>query len=576
MADVRWRLLEIAGECVHSADRMTKARLHYYTRQPRYILRTVLLVLGMGLLASWLEDKIHGRDVSRVGTAVEEVSDEDGDENEDGSDEIEAETEDSLLRDIRYLAGPHHRGKLLDLIESIPNLKLNLDLVGGEPEELSKSKLRGEVMAVLEKSKFAADRKSLFQDYADALLLEGKPRVEAQERLRVQATALPPVKLANEMMGDLFTMQRESLQAVNAYVIEGKRGDASGAREMALDVCINNKLADRLVELRSQPEYEAELQQMGLHRRSAAAILSGNYGELMKTTAAGAWESAVHQPVEVILTFLCGVVWFIVIHQLGGVKLKRNWISLLAVAMGVLSPVLTLFIYGLQRHYHGLEENGTFWNDLLFFIAGVGLREEVSKLILFAPLLWLLRNKSEAEILVTAACVGLGFAIEENINYFRGVVAAMPLARFVSANFLHVATTAIAGLALARWVRFPKSYWEQGLIAIMGVILVHGFYDFCIVSPVPRVELSFQGFPFLILLGLAQFFLTDLRRVRDPRGNVIGPLFAFLVGIAIISSFAMLAGTMQFGFEVALVSLIGSGLSSAILIVMFSYHLKDL
>lgn len=555
---------------------MTKTRLHYYTRQPRFILRTVLLVLGMGLLASWVEDKLHGKE-NMARTFEFQGEEEDKKPDDGGSDADDKMDEEDLMDEIR---GARNQGQseemMRDVLEQIPDRFKEKWLKHLEQVNENEPSVTERLTSLIAASALPQDRKELFHDYVFAKLLEGTPRAEAQERLRQKSLATPMVARANEMMGDLLRYQHEPLQALDAYLKEGTREEGESARKLALQLCIHLKLADRLAELRSQPSYESLLRELGPHYQSEAAILGGNYGELLTTTAVSAWESAQTHPVELILTLLCGVVWFLVLHQLGGVKLKRNWRSLLAVALGIFSPILTLFIYSLQTHYNGLEENGTFWNDLLFYIAGVGLREEVSKLILFAPLLFLLRNKSEAEILVTAGCVGLGFAIEENINYFGGQIGAMPLARFVSANFLHIATTAIAGLALSRWVRFPRSCWEQGVIAILSVILVHGLYDFCIASPVPRVELSFQQFPFMILLALAQFFLTDLRRVREARGNIVAPLFAFLVGIAVLSSFALLAATMQYGFGLAVESLIGSGLGAALLIVMFCFHLKDL
>ena len=80
----------------------------------------------------------------------------------------------------------------------------------------------------------------------------------------------------------------------------------------------------------------------------------------------------------------------------------------------------------------------------------IGLREEALKLLLFVPLIPFLLNRDDLEILTVAGLVGLGFALEENINYFQASAGLSAVGRFATANFLHIALTAMCGLTLTR------------------------------------------------------------------------------------------------------------------------------
>ena len=71
-----------------------------------------------------------------------------------------------------------------------------------------------------------------------------------------------------------------------------------------------------------------------------------------------------------------------------------------------------------QEAATGLSENGEFLHDLVFYVTGVGLREETAKLALFALFIpWLLRHRTPGKALLTGAFVGLGFALEENQSW---------------------------------------------------------------------------------------------------------------------------------------------------------------
>lgn len=531
---LQWMQLA-AGNLDASSGSMHRKRLHFLTRQPMFTLRCVLVVLVVGVGIAWVVDNYAQKRVPLLFS----------DHPESGASAAMDDVERKLLTGFRI------------------RIQEGTEDYESASADLARANLR-------------QDRRQVFADFISALWLEGRERVNAQKSLQATAAKIPEVPLANEMLGDLLLHQSNFAEAIEAYVKEGGNPASSGARHRAMEICIAQRMQERLGELRKIPDFEKDFQLMDYFHRTEAAALCGNYLELLQMNLESLCNTVIGFPVQVFLALLGGFIWYVMLHQLGGVSIRNSGRNLLAVFLGAMSPALVLFVMALQEHHGLLKENGEFINDLLFYVCGVGVREELAKLCAFLPLLWLLRSKSEADILVTAGCVGLGFAVEENVSYFATSSSGLPLGRLLSANFVHIALTAMVGLAAARWMRFPKSWWEQGVGTLVAVIVIHGAYDFFIASPVQRAELVMFHFSSFILIFLAHYFLTQLKRVRNARGNGISPMFSFLVGTALLCSAALLSGVLSTSFVVSFKALIDSGLDGALLIFMFCYHLREL
>ena len=102
----------------------------------------------------------------------------------------------------------------------------------------------------------------------------------------------------------------------------------------------------------------------------------------------------------------CGVFWFLIIHVGAGVPVRQWWCGLLGFFAGVVSIALTFFFQTVQEHWTGKVEYGEGFNDILYCVSGIGFREELAKLLLFVPLMLLLRKAPPARVLATAASVG--------------------------------------------------------------------------------------------------------------------------------------------------------------------------
>lgn len=238
---------------------------------------------------------------------------------------------------------------------------------------------------------------------------------------------------------------------------------------------------------------------------------------------------------SLVMALFAGIIWFILTLNLERVPRRDLPLHLLAVLLGALSTFAVLVMGHWQDSRIGWGATGELMEDLIYFTAGVALREELAKLLAAAPLmLWLaLRKAPEGTALLAAGCVGLGFAIEENLGYFGGIPDGAVVSRFLTANFLHIATTGLSGLALHRLFRHGWHRWDEALGALLLVIGIHGGYNTALTST------DFLGgrldlFAIILLGILAWRFYGIAGSLTTPQRRVISPLAVFVIGLALL------------------------------------------
>jgi RsiW-degrading membrane proteinase PrsW (M82 family) len=184
---------------------------------------------------------------------------------------------------------------------------------------------------------------------------------------------------------------------------------------------------------------------------------------------------------------------------------------------------------------------------LRYCILGIGLPEELAKLLGFLPLVpLLLRRRSDLAALMTAACVGLGFAIVENMTYFRDSAGTSVVGRFLTANPFHMTLTGLAGLAVYRAARDPRG-WGPNALAMLGLmVFAHGLYDATILLAVHLGELTLLG-QIVFVLAVYQFF-RELRDLQFRRAETISLTATFLAGVSLVTSvtFVYVSGLTTF------------------------------
>ena len=212
-------------------------------------------------------------------------------------------------------------------------------------------------------------------------------------------------------------------------------------------------------------------------------------------------------------------------------------------------------------------------NGLRFYILGVGLPEELAKLLCFLPLVpLLLRIRSDLAALMAAACVGLGFAIVENMSYFHHSSGGDVVGRFLTANPMHMTLTGVAGLAAYRAARDPRSWGPQALAMIALMILAHGLYDASIAIP-DLADVSLLG-TIIFALVVYQFF-RELRDLRPRRVETVSLTATFLAGVSLVTAATFIYMSGLLGLQPACDAMAVNVLSLSLMAYLFLREMPD-
>lgn len=281
---------------------------------------------------------------------------------------------------------------------------------------------------------------------------------------------------------------------------------------------------------------------------------------------------------DAALALLAGLIWFtILLRTIHTPRIlhRRTGLALLAVLLGVISVWPTLWLVYWQTHGLGLSEDPMdLLQNLKFFIAGVGLREEVCKLLLFLPLgIYLARDGDGPEILVLAGCVGLGFAIKENMTYFAGDLSAVTVGRFLTANVMHITMTGILGLSLCRALRHPMAIGDF-LGTFTLIVIAHGLYD-AFISTMVLVEWALVSM--IIMVGLTYYYFQQITTLRQSDGSrmIYSLSSIFIGGLALIFSSTLVVLAFRYSAVAASVSMYFGALSNALLIIVYLRQFKE-
>lgn len=327
---------------------------------------------------------------------------------------------------------------------------------------------------------------------------------------------------------------------------------------------------DPPLRLLSEASYERYSQHLDRLQRFAD---HREWGPLWWGLPRGRWLGLV--PGAAGLALLTGGCWFAVVvqagqpHRSGGIR----WpLAVAALVLGVLSVWPTLFAIYWQEEVWGLDESKELVDGLRFYLLRVGLREELSKLLLFLPLVpWIVRRGSEREALLVAACVGLGFAMEENSGYFVSEVESTS-GRFLTANFFHLAVTGLVGLAVCRACWNPRQHAAQAAATFLAAVVVHGLYDALIDLPALS---GYSIFGSILFILLAYQFFSELRYWWEPPGEAISLTATFLTSVALIVATTLIYLSAQVGFQAAFQMAAVPAVSLGVIVYLFLREMPE-
>lgn len=508
----------------------------------------VLVGILTGVVASLLYKPGAGRLADRIAVQLGAAIDHDDEDLEKAAladDASEAPRIDGVTIIERELTNGHTG--FIDLFQGVPQLAPHLPAPALERLD-----------PILRKH-FTPEEAAFVLDYI-AAWNAGRSAFE-----RLQARADARKRYANYALGRIEAKRRNYLVAARYFEREGREPEAFESRFRAVATYVKARDFEQLQALAQDPLYR-EFFNPYVSLKIASA--KRDWAAILRLSPLVQLES--YTTIGVAMALIVGLSWAFFIGHLAEWPRFWSWSTMLAVAAiicGILSTTVTLYLITLEEDVLKITLGEDPVHIVLYFVAGVGLREEVSKLLLFLPLIpILLRRDHELEVLAIASLVGLGFAIEENTGYFARSAATSAGGRFLTASFMHMALTGVSGLSLYRAFRLGTRGLNEFLWVFPVCIIAHGAYDAFMAIP----GISDGGYvSMIVFVAFCYLYFDRANQLRDNVRMTISLTGAFVLGTAVVLAalfgYVMATLGVAAGIAFALSELIGCG----VLILMF-------
>ncbi len=393
------------------------------------------------------------------------------------------------------------------------------------------------------------------------------------DAVKKAAAETPPRPWFNYALGEAEELRAHENDAAAYFEREARAyPDHEEALLGALRVFIGNEDWGR-VELLVQDPRIAE--HVPLEIRCHVAIQDRNAGRAARLVFE-IWKDRFLER-SVFLSAITALAWAFVCARIGKLSKRTRWMrsmAFLAFALGVFSTLPTLVVSVVEEAKLRFTETGDAGRDMLFFVFGVGVREEVCKLACIAPIIYLIRKRKwgdRLDILTVGAFAGLGFAAAENISYLAGSDPTTAFARFLTANFFHISMTAVLASALDDLFKDSEKHafaFSERALLVMGL---HGVYDFVLTHH----EYGGAFVATIALVFLTRFFLNEASEVRGRPERGFSLVHSFIVAASAVAGITYVHAGRTVGFHEAPMLLAGGAFSFVIVIFYLVRALGD-
>ena len=407
---------------------------------------------------------------------------------------------------------------------------------------------------------------NLFKDYINCY--ENIKSEALKLKLKTYTDQDIPIRFSSEFYADILSLRGNSEEAYKFYKLELKNYPESiHSRTKVIINLIENGKNEEAKEIFKNPQFQKNikfeiLKPIAVELDQWATLTVKSFSLIIRKLSSP-W---------ILVTFFAAMIWFFIIVNLGQLSEKifmRSFLYGSAFISGFLSTFLVLGIVYWQENELGLKGNGEIFNDIIYCICGIGLREELCKLLFFSPFLIILKKRKVAmEALACAACIGLGFACSENILYFGSGLENAIFPRFLTANFLHASLTGIAGLSMFYLALNPLNNWDNFLGTFIIVVVAHGAYD-ALVGLVPSLATSIGILSIVIFALIANGYLNYAKKLRQGTPSKVSPLGVFVIGSSLLIGMALNLACYLYPMKEVLSSVGESTLSISALAFIF-------
>ncbi len=279
------------------------------------------------------------------------------------------------------------------------------------------------------------------------------------------------------------------------------------------------------------------------------------------------------------------LVWLYVLSAFGRVSEIRLKQLLIPLIGGAIASVLSWWLYAQYRYGFGFTLNGNLVNDFIFSVAGIGVIEELVKLIPFLLILWFTNIiKKPIDYIIVASACGLGFAVFENLLYISGYGLDVIHSRALTSSIYHMACSGIVayGFILCKY-KWKNQYWLIPAFFILAAI-AHGFYDFWLLNDHVKGYTIITLFFYLSLILVYYSFIGNAlnQTVGESEPEVMQRFDAvritsvFAGAMILLFAFEYIATTVVYGTRFGNSSLLKAFLAGGYLVFFLSIRISRL
>lgn len=185
-----------------------------------------------------------------------------------------------------------------------------------------------------------------------------------------------------------------------------------------------------------------------------------------------------------LAALLIGIIWLIYLRKIDVFEPEKWGFVILTFVLGILFSYGTFIISDINQFVIGFTQNGEIFNDFLYCFIGIGLVEEIMKLI---PFLLILKFTNEVDepidYIIYPSISALGFAFAENILYFHGLGLDIIHGRALISVVAHMICSSIIGYGLYFGIgSLNLKHWQKIIIFLLIAAFLHGFFDFWLIN----------------------------------------------------------------------------------------------
>lgn len=249
------------------------------------------------------------------------------------------------------------------------------------------------------------------------------------------------------------------------------------------------------------------------------------------------------------------LVWIGILFAFWNVTQQRLVMAMGAFLAGMGAAAISFFVQLLQERVGGMTfvVSDPPLSQFLHFVVGNGLREETLKLLVAFPFVWWsARHRSNAEALIIAGMVGLGFVTQESlIDFTENFATASPWTKLLTENGLHVSLTGLAGWAIARCCARKGRGWEDPLVYFLAIVLVNAFFEALYAMPLLH---DYSALSSIFIAVVAYRYFDRLREHLEisQASRRASPLGIFVLGTSALAGFVLVGSATLLPYQFAL------------------------